>query len=121
MKLTIAALAGLLSASAFAAPVEERADAAATTQWTIQNMKRVCNDADTSCTYSFSINTHGATPVTPCKFTIHGASASEQQTFNHACGVFSVGTGWNSQGFVVMPTLWSAKGLQAYPSYSDAE
>lgn len=68
MKLNIAAIVGVLSASAFAAPVEERAPAAQ--QWTIQSMKRVCNDADTSCTYTFSINTHTTTPVTPCKFTV---------------------------------------------------
>ena len=68
MKFNIAAITALLSASALAAPVEERAEAA-TTQWTIQNMKRVCNTANTSCAWSFGINTHTA-PVTPCKFTV---------------------------------------------------
>lgn len=127
MKLNIAALLALSSASALAVPIEERAEAAAPSQWTITNMKRVCNEADTSCAYSFGINTHTAgMAVTPCKFTVKGANASEQQTFNHVCGPFTVGTGWVNQngpgnGFVVLPTLWSAKKLEAYPSYSDAD
>lgn len=93
MKFTIAAVAALLSVAS-AVPIDERA---APAQWTIQNMKRVCNDADTSCAWSFKINTNTDTPATPCKFTVKGPNASEQTTYNHVCGPFTVGTGWVNQ------------------------
>ena len=72
MKFSFAAITALLSASAFAAPLETRdveSMAAAVPDWTFKSMKRVCNSANTSCAWSFSIDNHQVAPV-PCKFTV---------------------------------------------------
>ncbi|KAJ2997710.1 hypothetical protein NUW58_g562 [Xylaria curta] len=102
MQFTTTAIAAILSASAvFAAP-------AAIPSWTVTNMKRVCNAGDTSCTWTFGINTNTGAAATPCSFVITGSPASHSDTSGtKACGTFSVTAGWSGQ--------------IAWPAYTDAE
>ncbi|KAI0906197.1 hypothetical protein F4824DRAFT_470609 [Ustulina deusta] len=119
MQFTTAAIAAILSASSvFAAP-------AAIPNWTITGMNRVCNAADTSCTWSFGINTNTGAAVTPCSFVITGSPASHSDTSGmKACGTFSTTAGWSGQfgpGFTTLAVHNNANGQIAWPAYTDAE
>ncbi|KAI0505189.1 hypothetical protein F5B22DRAFT_628519 [Xylaria bambusicola] len=117
MQFTTAALALLSASSVFAAP-------AAIPNWTITSMKRVCNTADTSCTWSFGIKT-GSAAATPCSFVITGKPASHSDlTAMKTCGSFSVTAGWSGQfgpGFTTLAVHNNANGQIAWPAYTDAE
>ncbi|TDZ49802.1 hypothetical protein CTRI78_v007843 [Colletotrichum trifolii] len=79
MQITNIFLSALATAAAVSAsPVakrETKSMMAAAPEWTIEGFTRTCNAQDTSCDYSFNINTHTAA-VTPCKFTTAGSPAS---------------------------------------------
>ncbi|KAI0430759.1 hypothetical protein F5Y09DRAFT_220976 [Xylaria sp. FL1042] len=119
MQFTTAAIAAILSASSvFAAP-------AAIPNWTMTGLKRVCNAADTSCTWSFGINTNTGATATPCSFVITGSPASHSDTSGmKACGAFSVTAGWSGQfgpGFTTLAVHNNNNGQIAWPAYTDAE
>ncbi|KAI0399764.1 hypothetical protein F4802DRAFT_602646 [Xylaria palmicola] len=119
MQFTTAAIAAILSASTvFAAP-------AAIPNWTMTSLKRVCNAADTSCTWSFGINTNTGAAVTPCSFAITGSPASHSDTSStKTCGPFSVTAGWSGQfgpGFTTMAVFNNDNRRIAWPAYTDAE
>ncbi|GAP88430.1 putative unnamed protein product [Rosellinia necatrix] len=121
MQFTTAAIAAILSASSvFAAP-------AAIPNWTVTGLKRVCNTADTSCTWSFGINTNTGAAATPCTFAITGAPASHSNTSGtKTCGTFSVTAGWSGQfgvdnGFTTLAVFNNANKQIAWPAYTDAE
>ncbi|GAW13711.1 hypothetical protein ANO14919_031000 [Xylariales sp. No.14919] len=122
MQFSTAAIAAILSASSvFAAPTA----AAAIPDWTIKGIKRVCNAADTSCTWSFGINTNTGAADTACKFAITGTPASHSDTVGTKdCGAFSVTAGWSGQfgpGFTTLAVHNNANGQIAWPAYTDAE
>ncbi|RYO76203.1 hypothetical protein DL766_001017 [Monosporascus sp. MC13-8B] len=117
MQLTTTLLTALLSATALAAP--------AVPDWTIVGMKRTCNKADTSCTWSFKIDTHLAAP-TPCSFTVTGNPASHTNANGKQCGPYQVGAGWDGsfgpgQGFTVLSVVDHQKKLIVWPGYTDKE
>ncbi|KAI8625941.1 hypothetical protein F5Y19DRAFT_448471 [Xylariaceae sp. FL1651] len=121
MQFTTTVIAAILSASTvFAAP-------AAIPNWTMQGLKRVCNAADTSCTWSFGINTNTGAAVTPCSFVVTGAPASQSNSNgNQACGTFSVSSGWSGQfgpgnGFTTLAVYNNANKQIAWPAYTDVE
>ncbi|KAI0875747.1 hypothetical protein GGS24DRAFT_499566 [Hypoxylon argillaceum] len=121
MQFSTAAIAAILSASSvFAAP-------AAIPGWTMTGLKRVCNAADTSCTWSFGINTNTGAAVTPCSFVITGSPADHSNTSGtKACGTFSVTAGWSGQfgpgnGFTTLAVYNNANKQIAWPAYTDAE
>ncbi|KAI1369725.1 hypothetical protein F5Y08DRAFT_334080 [Xylaria arbuscula] len=119
MQFTTVALAALLSASnVFAAP-------AAIPNWTITSMKRVCNTADTSCTWSFGIKTSSTAAAVPCSFVITGSPASHSDlTTMKTCGTFRVTAGWSGQfgpGFTTLAVNNAANNQIAWPAYTDAE
>ncbi|KAF2965484.1 hypothetical protein GQX73_g8096 [Xylaria multiplex] len=119
MQFSTATIAAILGASTvFAAP-------AAIPNWTIKGLKRVCNANDTSCTWSFSINTNTGAAATPCTFAITGSPASHSDTSGtKACGAFSVTAGWSGQfgpGFTTLAVHNNANGQISWPAYTDAE
>ncbi|KAI1395290.1 small secreted protein [Hypoxylon fuscum] len=129
MQFTNAILATILSATALAAPTpaEAKSAMAAVPEWTIEGMKRVCNSADTSCTWSFGINTHQAT-VTPCTFTVKGAGkpASQTDSSGSVCGSYTVTSGWSDQfgvenGFTTLSVADYTAKLIAWPAYTDKQ
>ncbi|KAI3324196.1 hypothetical protein HD806DRAFT_62653 [Xylariaceae sp. AK1471] len=121
MQFTTTVIAAILSASSvFAAP-------AAIPQWTVTNIKRVCNAGDTSCAWSFGINTNTGAAVTPCSFQITGTPASHSNLSPPvACGTFSVSAGWSGQfgpgnGFTTVAIFNNANKQIAWPAYTDTE
>ena len=82
MQFTTIALATLLSATSLAAPTPAAAAKSAVAdvpEWTFEGFKRVCDGADTSCTWSFTIDTHLAA-TTPCSFVVKAGAKPASQT-----------------------------------------
>ncbi|KAI6081661.1 small secreted protein [Hypoxylon rubiginosum] len=129
MQFTNALLATLLSATALAAPTPAAAKSAMAdvAQWTIEGLKRVCDGADTSCTWTFTVDTHvGAT--TPCSFTVKSGAkpASQTDSAGNVCGAYTVGSGWSDQfgaenGFTTLSVVDYASKLAVWPSYTDKQ
>ncbi|KAI4174436.1 MAG: hypothetical protein LQ343_002373 [Gyalolechia ehrenbergii] len=97
--------------------------AAAAPQWTIKSFLRTCNAANTSCTYSYSIDTH-AGAATPCTYTVTGNPAARASYNNVQCGTFTISSNWSGQfgpdnGF---QTLAVVQGRTiVYPAYTDKQ
>lgn len=96
MKFTAIIFATLSATGALAAPAPASDStnldgvsqmAAATPQWTITNMKRVCSSNAQSCAWTFGINTH-TSPVTLCAFNVTGNPASETNSGVRTCGIY---------------------------------
>ena len=118
----IAAMAALPAMSA-PAPVEKSMMAAAAPQWTIKSFLRTCNTANTSCKYSFSIDTHTA-PATPCSYTAVGNPASRVSYNNKKCGPYTISSNWSGQfgpnnGFQTLAVV-NGKTI-VYPAYTDKQ
>lgn len=103
----------------------------AATEWTLSSLSRVCNAADTSCTWKFGIDTHEANvTVTPCTFVVNATTtpatpASQANGGPARCGVFNITSGWSGQfgpdqGFTVVSVVDYAKKLIAWAGYTDA-
>ncbi|KAI0394903.1 hypothetical protein F5Y17DRAFT_232751 [Xylariaceae sp. FL0594] len=127
MQFTATLAAAILSASAvLGAPT---AVAATIPNWTMTGLKRVCNSADTSCTWSFGIQTNSvpATATTPCSFVVTGTPASHSDLKTpKTCGTFRVTAGWSGQfgpgtGFTTLAVFNNANSQIAWPSYTDNE
>ncbi|KAF4592245.1 hypothetical protein GQ602_002544 [Ophiocordyceps camponoti-floridani] len=127
MQLTSTLLASLLAATtAVAAPAKSMM--AATPQWTIERMKRVCNENNTQCTWTFKIDTHEI-KKTDCTLTVNATAnvrASRAEGKPTTCGVFTVTSGWSGQfgegqGFTVLSVVDKNKRLIIWPSYTDVQ
>lgn len=122
--LLLAAMAALPAMTAPApASTEVSMMAATVPQWTIKSFVRTCDNANTSCKYSYSIDTHIA-PVTPCSYTVTGNPASRVSYNNIKCGAYTISSAWSGQfgennGF---QTLAVTDGkVIIYPAYSDRQ
>lgn len=120
--LLVAAMAAALPV--LSAPATEKSMMATTApQWMIKSFVRTCNSANTSCNYSYSIDTHTAS-ATPCAYTISGNPASRASYNNIKCGPYTISSGWSGQfgennGF---QTLAVTNGqVIVYPAYSDKQ
>ncbi|KAH7123050.1 hypothetical protein EDB81DRAFT_813493 [Dactylonectria macrodidyma] len=120
------ALVAILSAASgvMAAPADTVSMMAATPQWTIQSLNRVCDKADTTCTWNFKIYT-GSGTATPCKYVVKGKKASQAKGGPSKCGTFTITSGWSGQfgadkGFTTVSVVSSKKQI-IYPSYTDKQ
>lgn len=116
----------LTAATALAAPA--RFMPLANEEWTIENMKRVCDDADTKCTWTFSVNTHteGVDP-TDVEYIVEasgGAPASQAIGGPSEFGVFTVTSTWSD--YFGLPDAWTTlsvidyeRGVLVHPAYKD--
>lgn len=94
MKMHIAALTVTIFSTALVAsavPV-----AASAPNWTITNFTRTCNAPDTTCAYTFGIDTNDETTVIKCTDTVKGAPASHTST-RATCGNYTVSSNWSGQ------------------------
>ncbi|KAK2013483.1 hypothetical protein LZ32DRAFT_259368 [Colletotrichum eremochloae] len=96
--------------------------AAGAAEWTIESFVRTCNLENTSCDYSFTINTHTTDP-TACKFTTTGSPASRAASYAK-CGVYTVTSGWSGQfgedaGFTTFSV--TNQKLIIWPAYTDKQ
>ncbi|KAJ5486209.1 hypothetical protein N7530_000509 [Penicillium desertorum] len=127
MQLTQLLLAtGLLASSAFAAPADTSAKSmmADCPQWTLQDTKRVCNEEDTSCTWTFGIYP-GAGDATPCTYIVEGSPASQANGGPVTCGGYTVTSGWSDQfgaenGFTTLSVVNKARQI-IWPAYTDKQ
>ncbi|KAI4264788.1 MAG: hypothetical protein L6R42_000120 [Xanthoria sp. 1 TBL-2021] len=126
MQLPTILLSALAAIPSLAAPAPAPASslsmmASAAPQWTLKSFLRTCNAADTSCDYSFSIDTH-AGAATPCAYHVTGTPASRTTYNSIQCGSFVISSTWSGQfgpteGF---QTLGVVQGRTiVYPAYKD--
>ncbi|KAI1820697.1 hypothetical protein F4861DRAFT_542690 [Xylaria intraflava] len=137
MQFTTAAITAILSASAvFAAPASvattTAAPAATTTpaaipDWTFQDVRRICDEPDDTCTWFFQLNQNTGSFIAGCTFVVKGSPASQGSTTTPAkCSRFSVSAGWSGQfgpgnGFTTLAVHDDSNGQMAWPAYTDAE
>ncbi|WYZ43287.1 hypothetical protein EsH8_VI_000986 [Colletotrichum jinshuiense] len=126
MQITNIFLSALAAATAVSgSPVAKRevkSMMAAAPEWTIEAFTRTCNAEDTSCDYSFNINTHTAA-TTACKFTTTGSPASRAAS-NAKCDAYTVTSGWSGQfgadaGFTTFSV--TDQKLIVWPAYTDKQ
>ena len=113
------------SSAVLAAPVAGKSMMAAVPEWTIQSMKRVCNDEDTSCDWSFGIYP-GSGNATACAFTVTATDASEANGGPATCGDYTVTSGWSGQfgdgnGFTTLAVVDNVSRQIIYPAYTDTQ
>lgn len=129
MKLTTNLLA-LFASPVLAAPADTGVvSAAAAAEWTLQNVTRTCNSADSVCSWSFSISTAPGSTAVPCPYVVNGtttAPASQSNGGPTACGAFTITSGWSGQfgvgqGFTTFSVIDYPNKLIAYPAYRDVE
>lgn len=114
------------SATALAAPVADtKSMMAASPEWTIQSLKRVCADNNSSCTWTFGIY-NGVDKPTACKYVVTAPNASEAHGGPSDCGVYTITSGWSGQfgpgnGFTTLSVVDNKKRQIIWPSYTDKQ
>ncbi|RSL89570.1 hypothetical protein CEP51_001113 [Fusarium floridanum] len=128
MKFSITIVAALLSATGMAAPANEVSMMAASPQWTIQTLNRVCDKPDATCTWNFKINT-GSGAATACKYVVKSTKTTKASKANGGpatCGDFTITSGWSGQfgadkGFTTLSVVSKSKKQIIYPAYTDQQ
>ncbi|KAJ5113286.1 hypothetical protein N7456_001820 [Penicillium angulare] len=119
-------LATIFAAPAvLAAPVAGVSMMATSSTWTIDNLKRVCNTADTSCTWTFGIAT-GSGTAQSCTYVVKGTDASEANGGPTTCGDFTITSGWSGQfgagaGFTTLSVVDNKTRQIVWPAYTDKQ
>ncbi|KAL8997616.1 MAG: hypothetical protein Q9169_003163 [Polycauliona sp. 2 TL-2023] len=119
-------LAAVGAMPVFSAPAPANAVsmmAAAAPQWTIKSFVRTCNAANTSCKYSYSIDTHAGAP-TLCTYTVTGNPAARTSYNNVKCGAYTISSNWSgqfgpNQGFQTLAVVTGRTII--YPAYTDTQ
>ena len=124
MQFTQLILSTLFASSAvLAAPVSMMASGP---EWTITNMKRVCNSADTECTWTFGIEV-GSGATTECTYVEKGKEASHMVGGGPAtCGKYTITSNWSGQfgpgkGFTTLSIVDNPTSQIIYPGYQDSQ
>ena len=119
-------LAALSCSTALAAPApaSSKSMMVANTQWTSESMKRVCNSADTKCTWTFGIETPSGT--TACTYVVTGSPASHANGGPSQCGAYTITSGWSDQfgannGFTTLSVVNQSSRQIVWPAYTDAQ
>ncbi|KAK3181730.1 hypothetical protein K4F52_006946 [Lecanicillium sp. MT-2017a] len=128
MKFTQTITAAILAAtSVSAAPaatksnLQARGEPANVPDWIIENMKRVCAQDDSSCTWTFKINPQVA-EATDCTYYVETPGASRANGGPVTCGDYQITSGWDaSLKFTTVTILDVPQQHIAYPSWSDTE
>ncbi|KOS46908.1 hypothetical protein ACN38_g2187 [Penicillium nordicum] len=108
---------GLFASSIVAAPITS-------SDWTIRDMQRVCNDENTSCTWSFGIDSGSDT--TGCTYIVEATDASRANGGPSACGAYTISSGWSGQfdptnGFTTLSVANNEAGQIIWPAYNDEQ
>ncbi|OQE47165.1 hypothetical protein PENCOP_c001G01141 [Penicillium coprophilum] len=110
-------VAGLFAPSIFAAPI-------ASSDWTIREMKRVCNDENTSCTWTFGIDS--GPEITDCTYVVEADDASHANGGPSKCEEYSISSGWSGQfdptnGFTTLSVVNDELRQQIWAGYTDSQ
>ncbi|CAG8005409.1 unnamed protein product [Penicillium nalgiovense] len=108
---------GLFASSILAAPITS-------SDWTILDMKRVCNGKNTSCTWTFGIDSGLGT--TDCTFIVEASDASHANGGPSTCGAYTVSSGWSGEfdptnGFTTLSVANEETGQIIWPAYTDEQ
>ncbi|KAJ5888602.1 hypothetical protein N7495_008643 [Penicillium taxi] len=115
-----------------AAPTSAKSMMVTGSEWTIQNMQRVCSTDDTLCTWNFAIF-NGENDTTVCTFNVSATTdadvtgdASVTTGGPAECGVYTITTGWSGQfgegnGFTTLAVVNNNADLIIYPAYTDKQ
>ena len=122
-------LTTLLATSALAAPAPapEVKSMATSTTWTIEGVKRVCDSADTSCAWTFTINAAGAKTAAAFTTKKSGSTpASQAPNTGSTSGPYRITSGWSGQfgpgqGFTTLSVVNQSKKQIAWPAYTDKQ
>ena len=96
--------------------------------WIIEDLKRVCDDADTKCTWTFSVNTQTegveATDVEYIVEASRGTPASRAVGGPSQFGPFSVTSTWTDvfgvpDAWTTLSIIHSVKKILVTPAYKD--
>ncbi|KAL4940980.1 hypothetical protein BDV06DRAFT_195529 [Aspergillus oleicola] len=122
--LTTILLSALAATPALAAPATTKSMMVANTQWTIESLKRVCNAADTKCTWTFGIN--AGSGATDCTYIVEGSPASEVNGGPSTCGPYTITSGWSDQfgadaGFTTLSVVNEDTRQIVWPAYTDKQ
>jgi len=128
MQITPLLLSTLFAASTvLAAPATSVSMMAASPEWTITNMKRVCNAKDTSCTWTFGIEVGSdAAAATACTYVVKGANAADANGGPTDCGDYTITSGWSGQfgpgnGFTTFSVVNNTARQIIWPAYTDKQ
>ncbi|PHH62102.1 hypothetical protein CDD81_7595 [Ophiocordyceps australis] len=120
----------LVASTAAAAPAGQVSMMAAGQEWTIEQLQRKCDNKDSVCDWTFSVNTHEPNvKPTACKLTVKGAGSTVASRSNGGpvnCGPYTVTSGWSGhfgdgQGFTVLSVVDNKKHLIVWPGYTDKQ
>lgn len=108
---------GLFASSILAAPITSA-------DWTILDMKRVCNGENTSCTWTFGIDS--GLDITDCTFIVEATDASHANGGPSTCGAYTVSSGWSGEfdptnGFTTLSVANEEIGQIIWPAYTDEQ
>ncbi|KAL2822758.1 hypothetical protein BDW59DRAFT_149103 [Aspergillus cavernicola] len=117
-------LAALSCSAALAAPAPAKSMMVANSEWTIESLKRVCNSADTECTWTFGINPGSGS--TDCTYVVEGSPASQASGGPSTCGDYTITSGWSDQfgaenGFTTLSVVNEGTRQIVWPAYNDAQ
>ncbi|KAL3468131.1 hypothetical protein BJX64DRAFT_246919 [Aspergillus heterothallicus] len=117
-----------LSATTLAAPAPSSSKSmmVANTQWTLTSLKRVCNNPDTNCTWSFGITTGSNSTATDCTYVVEGNPASKANGGPATCGHYIISSGWSGQfgpedGFTTLSVIDEETRRIVWPAYTDKQ
>ncbi|KAL1853322.1 putative tRNA-splicing endonuclease subunit tsp-1 [Paecilomyces lecythidis] len=128
MQLTRFLLTAVFASSAVLAapaPAPGKSMMAADSQWTITSLKRICNEPNTSCTWTFGIDTGSGNP-TACTYVVDATNASEANGGPSDCGDFTITSGWSGQfgpgnGFTTLSVVDNPLRQIIWPAYTDKQ
>ncbi|KAJ5682055.1 uncharacterized protein N7477_001995 [Penicillium maclennaniae] len=115
----------LASSAVMAAPTAAKSMMAAGPQWTIENMKRTCNGANTKCTWTFGIEV-GTDAATSCTYVVQATDASQANGGPVTCGDYTITSGWSGQfgpgnGFTTLSVVNGQTRQIIWPAYTDSQ
>ncbi|OJI98055.1 hypothetical protein ASPVEDRAFT_37488 [Aspergillus versicolor CBS 583.65] len=122
--LTQAILAALACTPALAAPAKTKSMMIKESEWTIESLKRECNDDDSKCTWTFGINPGSG--ATDCTYEVEGSPASEANGGPVNCGPYTITSGWSDQfgpeeGFTTLSVVKEETREIVWPAYTDKQ
>ncbi|KAH7310599.1 hypothetical protein B0I35DRAFT_412091 [Stachybotrys elegans] len=99
-------------------------------EWTIESLQRVCDEQDTQCTWTFTINTNteGVEP-TSVEYIVEASGetpASQAIGGPSEFGVFTVTSTWSDvfgieDAWTTMSVIDFERGILVYPAYLDRQ
>lgn len=124
----IAVLAAASSVVAAPTPAEKSMMTQGIPQWTIEGVKRVCNQQDTQCNWTFKINPkiYSKTPVNFVTKSSGSTPASRNNGAAQNFGDYTITSGWSGQfgpgnGFTTLAVVDNKNRRITWPAYTDKQ